>query len=199
MLSRYDTKMEKTIIQYSRYCIPFLLRFCLYFLLSTCLSSLQLILSFFSPPPFFSISISSITFQSWLLIWVGIFKKSMGARHRVGIGLLYRPARVHRLAEFIPWNRFRGPIHVQKYQLVFSPFRLYLIIYSVLLDLLLILSISFPLFHSLLFYLFFFIIYLFLSFIPFPPFPYILSLSLPHFIYFSLSFFSPPPSMWWPP
>jgi hypothetical protein len=41
----------------------------------------------------------------------------MGARHRVGIGLLYRPARPHRLAEFIPWNRFRGPIHVQKYQL----------------------------------------------------------------------------------
>jgi hypothetical protein len=25
----------------------------------------------------------------------GIFKKSMGARHRVGIGLLYRPARLH--------------------------------------------------------------------------------------------------------
>jgi hypothetical protein len=47
----------------------------------------------------------------------GIFKKSMGARHGVGIGLLYRPARPHRLAEFIPWNRFRGPIHVQKYQL----------------------------------------------------------------------------------
>jgi hypothetical protein len=41
----------------------------------------------------------------------------MGARHRVGIGLLYRPARLHRLTEFIPWNRFRGPIHVQKYQL----------------------------------------------------------------------------------
>jgi hypothetical protein len=46
----------------------------------------------------------------------GIFKKSMGARHQVGIGLLYRLARLHRLAEFIPWNRFRGPIHVQKYQ-----------------------------------------------------------------------------------
>jgi hypothetical protein len=43
----------------------------------------------------------------------------MGARHGVGIGLLYRPARLHRLAEFIPWNRFRGPIHVQKYQLRF--------------------------------------------------------------------------------
>ncbi len=42
----------------------------------------------------------------------GIFKKSMGARHRVGIGLSYRPARLHRLAEFINWNRFLGPINV---------------------------------------------------------------------------------------
>jgi hypothetical protein len=29
----------------------------------------------------------------------GIFKKSMGARHRGGIGFSYRPARLHRLAE----------------------------------------------------------------------------------------------------
>ncbi len=42
----------------------------------------------------------------------GIFKEAMGARNRGGRGLLYRPARLHRLAEFIPWNRFRGPIHV---------------------------------------------------------------------------------------
>ncbi len=49
----------------------------------------------------------------------------MGARHRVGIGLLYRPARLHRLAEFIPWNRFRGPIHVQKYQLSWVVFTLF--------------------------------------------------------------------------
>ncbi len=33
----------------------------------------------------------------------GIFKQSMGARNRRGIGLSYRPARLHRLAEFIPW------------------------------------------------------------------------------------------------
>jgi hypothetical protein len=33
----------------------------------------------------------------------GIFKQSMGARNRVGIGLSHRPARLHRLAEFIPW------------------------------------------------------------------------------------------------
>jgi hypothetical protein len=38
----------------------------------------------------------------------GIFKQCMGPRNRVGIGLSYRPARLHRLAEFIPWNRFLG-------------------------------------------------------------------------------------------
>jgi hypothetical protein len=43
----------------------------------------------------------------------GIFKKSMGARHREGIGLSYRPARLHRLAEFIPRNRFLGSINVK--------------------------------------------------------------------------------------
>ncbi len=43
----------------------------------------------------------------------GIFKKSMGARNRGGIGLSYRPARLHRLAEFIPWNQFRGPIRLK--------------------------------------------------------------------------------------
>ncbi len=42
----------------------------------------------------------------------GIFKEAMGARNRGGRGLSYRPARLHRLAEFIPWNRFRGPIHI---------------------------------------------------------------------------------------
>jgi hypothetical protein len=47
----------------------------------------------------------------------GIFKKSMGARHRGGIGFSYRPARLHRLAEFIPWNQCRGPINIYKYGL----------------------------------------------------------------------------------
>jgi hypothetical protein len=32
----------------------------------------------------------------------------MGASYRGGIGLTYRPARLHRLAEFIPGNRFLG-------------------------------------------------------------------------------------------
>ncbi len=35
----------------------------------------------------------------------------MGARNLGGIGLSYRPARLHRLAELIPWNQFRGPIN----------------------------------------------------------------------------------------
>jgi hypothetical protein len=42
----------------------------------------------------------------------GIFKQSMGTRNRVGIGLSCRPARLHRLAEFIPWNLFLGSINV---------------------------------------------------------------------------------------
>jgi hypothetical protein len=43
----------------------------------------------------------------------GTFKKSMGARNRGGIGLSYRPARLFRLAEFIPWNQFLGSINVK--------------------------------------------------------------------------------------
>jgi hypothetical protein len=41
----------------------------------------------------------------------------MGARNPGGIGLSYWPARRHRLAEFIPWNRFLGSINVEKYEL----------------------------------------------------------------------------------
>jgi hypothetical protein len=47
----------------------------------------------------------------------GIFKQSMGARNHVGIGLSYRPARLHRLVEFIPWIRFLGSIKILKYGL----------------------------------------------------------------------------------
>ncbi len=42
----------------------------------------------------------------------GIFKQSVRARNREEIGLSYRPARLHRLAELIPWNRFLGSINV---------------------------------------------------------------------------------------
>jgi hypothetical protein len=44
----------------------------------------------------------------------GIFKQSVGARNRVGIGLSYLHARLHRLAEFIPWDRFLGSVNVYK-------------------------------------------------------------------------------------
>jgi hypothetical protein len=42
----------------------------------------------------------------------GIFKQSMAAGSRVGIGLPYRPARLHRLAELVSWNRFLGSLKV---------------------------------------------------------------------------------------
>ncbi len=42
----------------------------------------------------------------------GIFKQSMGARNRVGIGLSYRTTRLYRLAELIHWNRFLGSLNV---------------------------------------------------------------------------------------
>ncbi len=52
-----------------------------------------------------------------LEIRAGIFKESMGVRNRVGIGLSYRPARLHWLAELIPWNRFLGSLKVYKFGL----------------------------------------------------------------------------------
>ncbi len=47
----------------------------------------------------------------------GIFKQSIGARNHVGIGLSFWPARLHRLAELIPWNQFRGFSKVKKFGL----------------------------------------------------------------------------------
>jgi hypothetical protein len=49
--------------------------------------------------------------QCWIL------EQVMGARNRVGIGLSYRPARLHRLAELIPGNRFLGTLKVLKFEL----------------------------------------------------------------------------------
>ncbi len=40
------------------------------------------------------------------------FKTIYGATNQVGIGLLYWPARLQRLAEFIPWNKFLGSLKV---------------------------------------------------------------------------------------
>ncbi len=51
----------------------------------------------------------SVTLTDNLFPRPGIFKQSMGARNRRGIGLSYRPARLYGLAKFIPWSRFPGP------------------------------------------------------------------------------------------
>jgi hypothetical protein len=42
----------------------------------------------------------------------GIFKQSMRARNRAGIGLSYWPVRLHSLAELVNWNRFLGSLKV---------------------------------------------------------------------------------------
>ncbi len=42
----------------------------------------------------------------------GIFKQSMGARNRTGIGLSYRPARLHSQEELFPWKLFLGSVKV---------------------------------------------------------------------------------------
>jgi hypothetical protein len=42
----------------------------------------------------------------------GIFKQSMGARNPVGTGLSFRPFRLHRRAELVPWNRFLGALKI---------------------------------------------------------------------------------------
>ena len=41
-----------------------------------------------------------------LSLCAGNFKPSLGAKNRVGIGLSYRPARLHMRAKLIPLNRF---------------------------------------------------------------------------------------------
>ncbi len=39
-----------------------------------------------------------------------VFLNNLWGLGRVGIGLLYRPARLHWLAELVPWNRFLDSI-----------------------------------------------------------------------------------------
>jgi hypothetical protein len=68
----------------------------------------QLQYTFIAPAEFVNLSNG----KDETLIRAGIFIQSMGSRNRVGIGLMYRPARLHRLAEFIAWNRFLGSINV---------------------------------------------------------------------------------------
>ncbi len=46
--------------------------------------------------------------MKFVLYWVSILEQSMGARNREGIGLSYRPAKLHRLA-----GRYYNPIPTQ--------------------------------------------------------------------------------------
>ncbi len=57
------------------------------------------------------------SFVSLWLTCAGIFKQSMGARNRVVIGMSYRTARLHSLAELVPWNRFLDSLKVSKFGL----------------------------------------------------------------------------------
>ncbi len=43
-----------------------------------------------------------------------------GYRSRVGIGLAYRPARLHRLVKSVPWNRFLAPSKFKNTVFVYS-------------------------------------------------------------------------------
>ncbi len=51
----------------------------------------------------------------WKRLLAGILEQSMGAKNRAGRGLYYRPARLHRLAELIPWNRLQNSLIVYKF------------------------------------------------------------------------------------
>jgi hypothetical protein len=72
-------------------------------------------------------SLRCCSVTSCLLLWwwfwkkssAWIFKQSIGARKRLGIGLSYPPARQHSLVELVPWNRFLGSLKVWKFGLRF--------------------------------------------------------------------------------
>ncbi len=53
-------------------------------------------------------------------IRAGTFEHPMEAMNWVGIRLSYRPARLHRLAESITWNRFLGSLKVKNTGSVFT-------------------------------------------------------------------------------
>ena len=62
-----------------------------------------------------SIQLKYLSTSKPSLCWY--FLPSLWARNRVGIGLWYRPARLHRLAQLVPWNRFLGSLKVKKFGL----------------------------------------------------------------------------------
>jgi hypothetical protein len=71
---------------------------------------------------------------SLYVVSAGTFKQFMRARNRVGIGLSYRPARLHSLSELVHRNRFLGSLKVKKIRAQF-PWRAYRIEHRVLNDL----------------------------------------------------------------
>jgi hypothetical protein len=52
--------------------------------------------------------------QLFLFVPIPAKAKKLGllSIYKFSLGLSYRPARLHRLAEFLPWNQFRGPINI---------------------------------------------------------------------------------------
>ncbi len=66
------------------------------------------------------INIVELYYRGQLKSCAGIFKQSMVYRNRVGTGLSYWPARLHRLAVLIPWNWFLGSLTLS-YSLAVSP------------------------------------------------------------------------------
>jgi hypothetical protein len=74
-------------------------------------------------PPKLSLSLSFATFalsysfypfvaeRTWQFFYHNCARVG-GARNRAGIGLTYWPARLHSLAEFVPWNQFLGSLKV---------------------------------------------------------------------------------------
>jgi hypothetical protein len=68
-----------------------------------------------------TMKISEESRQTGFIASAGIFEQSMGARDRIGIGLSYRLARLHSLAELLPWNRFMGSLKVNSDSPYVSP------------------------------------------------------------------------------
>ncbi len=66
----------------------------------------------FGQLPLFTLYLVGGKYGGGQLSSAGLFKQSIGAKNRIGIELSYRPARLHRLAELIPWNRFSGSFKI---------------------------------------------------------------------------------------
>ncbi len=75
--------------------------------------------SFITPTPLLFLIPSPLPRQTLRPVCWNL-EQPMGDRNRAGIGLSYWPARLHWLAESIPWNRFLGFLRLKRYHLWFS-------------------------------------------------------------------------------